>query len=200
MLRTLVAAVVIAGCVAVGATAAGDPLTGVALAAIDPALGSPAPKYDRVTGNGQRAFFPGLAGYTPIFTIDVRSGPSGENVKGTMTIDWGTSWLDGPFNGTPYSTTVNVTNLCVTGNTATIVGIITSGTNANVGDALLTVVHDGGKGGKSDWMLGVFSGDFYVDKTKLSLLCNDPYPPEPEGVEYLLPLISGNINVTDATP
>ena len=175
-----------------------------ALAAIGPAVGSKAPKYDRVTGDGQRAsisvVFPTFTGYTPTFTIDASSGPSGENAKGTMTIDWGTSWLDGPYNGAPYSTTVNVTNLCVTGNTATIVGYITSGTtNAVIGDPLVAMFRDGGKGGKSDGMLGVYSGWDNFGGKSLEEVCNNPYPPEPEGIDFL-PLTSGNINVTDATP
>ena len=117
-----------------------------------------------------------------------------------MTIDWGTSWVDAPFFGAPYSTTVNVTNLCVTGNTATIVGIITSGTpNATVGDPLVTVVHDGGKGGGSDGMLGVYSGWGFFSPRTLDDVCHNPYPPEDASIGSL-PLVSGNINVTDATP
>jgi hypothetical protein len=115
--------------------------------------------------------------------------PSGEDAEGTMTIDWGTSWVSFPFYGAPYSTTVTVTNLCVTGNTATIVGYIISGTaNATIGDPLITVVRDGGKGGKSDSMEGVFSGwgyfadpifDFNNVRT-LTDVCENPIPPEPE--------------------
>jgi hypothetical protein len=90
-----------------------------------------------------------LKGCTPTFTVDARSGASGENAQGTMTIDWGTSWIDGPFFGAPYSTTVNVTNHCVTDNTATIVGYITSGTpNATIGDPLVTMMRDGGERGQ----------------------------------------------------
>lgn len=176
-----------------------------ALAMIGPAGGSPVPKYDKVTGDGQRAGFGSPATYTPSFTIDVKSGPSGENTQGTMTIDWGTSWVDAPFFGAPYSTTVNVTNLCVTGDTATIVGIITSGTNANVGDPLVTMVRDGGRGGKSDGVRGVFSGWGYFSDPitgsprTLDDVCHDPFPPQIEGVGFG-PLVSGNIKVTDATP
>lgn len=176
-----------------------------ALAAIGPAVGSKAPKYDRVTGDGQRAgldvAFPGsgLSGYTPTFTIDAKSGPSGEDAKGTMTIDWGTSWLDGPHNGAPYSTTVNVTNVCVNGDTATIVGYITSGINADavIGDPLVTMFKDGGNGGKNDGMLGVYSGSD-LGARDLDDVCHNPYPPEPD-IPFV-PLTSGNINVTDATP
>lgn len=169
-------------------------------------------KYDRVSGDGQRVGFG--AAYTPTFTIDARSGPWGENAQGTMTIDWGTSWVDAPFFGAPYSTTVNVTNLCVTGNEATIVGIITSGTaNAAVGDPLVTVVRDFGHpvGGISpDKMLGVFSGGNYFpgyfpsrDPAVLASICADPYypnGPEPTDPNFFLGLVSGNIKVRDATP
>jgi hypothetical protein len=173
-------------------------LSVAALAAVGTATASPVPKYDRVTGSGQRAGFGSPEAYTPSFTIDARSGPSGADTRGTMTIDWGTSWVDAPFFGAAYSTTVNVTNLCVTGDTATIVGIITSGTpNAAIGDPLVTVVHDGGKGGKSDGMLGVFSGGDFFGARTLDEVCHNPYPPEPLGAA-LLPLVSGNINVTDA--
>ena len=176
-----------------------------ALAVIGPAAGSPVPKYDKVTGDGQRAGFGSPATYTPSFTIEARSGPSGENARGTMTIDWGTSWIDAPFFGAPYSTTVNVTNLCVTGSTATIVGYITSGTNANVGDPLVTVVSDGGNGGKLDGMAGVFSGWGYFsdpifsdNRRTLDDVCHNPYPPEDASLGFL-PLVSGNLKVTDAT-
>jgi hypothetical protein len=160
-----------------------------------------------VTGDGQRAGFGSPATYTPTFTIDARSGHSGENAQGTMTIDWGTSWVDAPFVSVPYRTTVNVTNLCVTGNTATIVGIITSGTtNATVGDPLVVVVRDGGEGGESDGMGGVYSGWGYFSNPiftnnlrTLDDVCHNPYPPEDAGIGFL-PLVSGNIKVTDATP
>lgn len=185
--------------VAVGLMVAG-------LAVIGPASGSHAPKYDKVSGKGQRAGFGSPATYTPTFTIKAKSGPSGENAQGTMTIDWGTSWVDAPFFGAPYSTTVNVTNLCVTGNTATIVGFITSGTNANVGDPLVTMVRDGGKGAKSGGMRGVFSGWGYFSDPiftglprTLDEVCHDPFPPQLEDIDFL-PLVHGSIKVTDATP
>ena len=162
----------------------------------------PSPKYDVVTGSGQRAdisvAFPSETGFTPTFTVDARSGPSGENGQGTMTIDWGTSWLDAPYFGAPYSTTIKVTNLCVTGNTATIVGYITSGTpNATIGDPLVTMLQDGSEGGKSDGMLGVYSGS-ELGGRDLGDVCRNPYPPEPN-IPFL-PLTSGNITVTDAAP
>jgi hypothetical protein len=170
--------------------------------------------YDHISGSGQRAGFGTPTAYTPTFTIDASSGPSGENSQGTMTIDWGTSWVDPPYSGAPYSTTVNVTNLCVTGNTATIVGIISGGTpNATIGDPLVTVIRDLGKptgGASPDKMLGVFSGGTYFpgyfpnqDPVVLASICANPYEPngpEPADPSRFLGLLSGNINVTDATP
>jgi hypothetical protein len=181
-------------------------VTGV-LAVTAPAIGSSPAKYDAVVGIGQRAGFGDPATYTPTFVIAAKSGPSGANVKGTMTIDWGTSWVDAPFFGARYRTTVTVTNLCVTGDTATIVGYITSGTpNANVGDPLVTIVRDGGKGGKSDTMGGVFSGWGYFsdplfseNHRSLDDVCHDPYPPHDPAIPALS-LTSGNITVKDATP
>jgi hypothetical protein len=117
-----------------------------------------------------------------------------------MTINWGTSWVDAPFFAAPYSTTVTVTNLCVTGNTATIVGYITSGTpNATIGDPLVTIMQDGGPSGKLDAMGGVYSGWGNFGGRTLEDVCQDPYPPENANIG-LLPLVSGNINVFDATP
>jgi hypothetical protein len=179
----------------------------VALAAIGPAAGSHGSKYDTVIGVGQRAGFGNPPAYSPTFFIAARSGPAGESAQGIMTIDWGTSWVDGPYFGAPYRTTVTVTNLCVTGNTATIVGYITSGTpNATIGDPLVTVVRDDGKGA-SDAMLGVFSGWGYFsdpiftsNPRTLADVCHNPYPPEPTGGSLsFLPLVWGNISVNDAS-
>lgn len=185
--------------------AAAAALLVTAFAAIGQASGSPVPKYDRVTGNGQRAGFGSPATYAPTFSIDVKSGPSGEGARGTMTIDWGRSWVDAPHFGAPYSTTIDVTNLCVSGDTATIVGLVTSGTNATVGDPFITMVRDGGHGGKADGVRGIFTGWGYFSdpiftdaRRTLEEVCHDPFPPQIEGLGFV-PLVSGNINVTDAT-
>jgi hypothetical protein len=46
-------------------------LSVAALAAVGPATGSPVPKYDRVTGDGQPAGFGSPATYSPTFTMGV---------------------------------------------------------------------------------------------------------------------------------
>jgi hypothetical protein len=150
---------------------------------------------DTVTGDGQRTSSGPGSAYTPSFTIDARSGPSGENAQGTMTIDWGTSWVAPPISGAPYSTTVQVTNLCVTGDTATIVGLITGGTNATIGDPLVTEV----QGGSAPSMGGIYSSSLYFGGRTPAEVCQNPVPPENPSIGFL-PLSSGNITVTDATP
>ena len=183
-----------------------------ALAAIGPAAGSQAKKHDdRVTGQGQRTAWSSPGAYLPVFTIDARSGPSGSKANGTMTIDWGTTWVDSPIFGKPYRTDVKVTNLCVTGNTATIVGIITSSTArvpnmTDVGEPIVTIVRDGGKGGKLDGLGGVYSGspwlpDYWPDdpvsgtRQTPDYVCQNP----PFQIMEIHPLIWGNIKVNDAT-
>ena len=175
-----VAFVVVAGLAVMGSAAAGS-----------------APKNDKVSGDGQRAArVPG--GSSPLFTIDAKSGPAGQNPKGTVTFDWGTSL------GDPTSYTVNVTCLNVSGNQATIVGFITSGTGVDVapGNGFMVVVQDNGvpkKGGISpDRMSGVSWGATVFDGTTPEAVCADPTILLGDPFTFV-GLVSGNINVTDAT-
>lgn len=159
-----------------------------------------APKYDKASGDGvrsQRA----VGGSTPSFVLDARSGPSGEEPQGTLSMDFGT------FEGSAKFT-VQVTCLRVSGNTATVAGVVASGqgTDISIGAGFVAVFKDFGvpKGGVSpDLMSGVAWGPDLGQAT-VQEVCETPFSPglPDKGWEGLSTrftnLLSGNVNVTDA--
>jgi len=178
-----------------------------ALTVMGSASAGSVPTKDKVSGDGQRAARVSN-GPSPLFTIDSTSGPSGQNPTGTMTMDWGTAF------GAPTNFTVKVTCLHVSGNQATILGVITSGTGIDgvygdalaPGDEFLIAVQDNGvaqKGGVSpDRLSGVLWGTGFIEDPNVlnstkAAVCADST--DALGTpDHYVGLVSGNINVTDA--
>lgn len=159
-----------------------------------------APKYDRAAGDGVRSErSPG--GSTPSFVLDARSGPSGEDPRGELSMDFGT------FEGSAKFT-VQVTCLRVSGNTATVAGVVSSGQGADISIGAGFVAHfrDFGvpKGGISpDQMSGVAWGPDLGQAT-VQEVCETPFDPGLPEKDWpglstrFTNLLSGNVGVTDA--
>jgi len=110
--------------------------------------------------------------HAPYYDIDVRSGPSGENVTGTVT--WGEGFVP-PF-------TLDAVCLNVSGNRATVVATLRSG--SNVAALKVTVVDS--PPGESDQSGSTFSVNPSVVPT-----CETPLAVAP---------VDGSATVTDAQP
>ena len=110
--------------------------------------------------------------HAPFYDIDVRSGPSGENVTGTVT------WGEGLFP--PF--TLDAVCLNVSGNRATVVAALQGG--SNVAAVKVTVVDS--PPGESDQSGSTFSVNPSVLPT-----CEAPLAVAP---------VDGSVTVTDARP
>jgi hypothetical protein len=175
--------------------------TALVAAVLVPFAGSAsAPKYDRASGDGVRSQR-SVGGSTPSFVLDAKSGPSGENPQGTLSMDFGT------FEGSAKFT-VQVTCLRVSGNSATVAGVVASGqgTDISIGAGFVAIFKDFGvpKGGVSpDQMSGVAWGPDLGEAT-VQEVCETPFAPGLPEKDWsglstrFTNLLSGNVNVTDA--
>src|SRR5215212_965376 len=157
-----------------------------------------APKYDRAAGDGVRSQR-SAGGSTPSFALDARSGPSGEDSQGTLSMDFGT------FEGSAQFT-VQVTCLRVSGATATVGGVVASGrgTDISVGAGFVAIFKDFGvpkHGVSPDQMSGVAWGPDLGAAT-VEEACASPFGLPDKGWAGLSTrftnLLSGNVNITDA--
>lgn len=133
-----------------------------------PGAAAQTPTQDSVTGSAGTGSGRGFA----LFTFDVRSGPSGEDPTGTVTID-SFFGVIGPLDATCLSVSANKAGMVVRAPEATssIAGLAIS-------------VEDGGPGqDKIDW------------HTVMTLPSDCPVPSEP-----LEPTVSGDVTVSDAPP
>jgi hypothetical protein len=158
-----------------------------------------APKYDKASGDGVRSQRV-TGGSTPSFVLDARSGPSGEDPRGTLSMDFGT------FEGSA-KLTVRVTCLRVAATPPRSRGSWRrgKGTTSQSEQAFVAVFKDLGvpKGGVSpDLMSGVAWGPDFGSAT-VQEVCETPFVPDPVtgwiGLSTRFTnLLSGNVNVTDA--
>ena len=159
--------------------AAGLVLAGAAFA---PGAATAASPFDHVVGGGQNNP-PNPANPIAHFQINVKSGPNGENPKGSFTF---TRTVDGPPT---ESFSATVTCMRVVGNLATVVGLVDRAKNDPfpLNRYFIVRLKDVGQGSSTEDEIqnGVYLGDPYQ--------CPDPIEPRPDAITH------GNINVFDAS-
>lgn len=151
-----------------------------------------APVWDTAYGAGERELIGG-GGPGILFGVDAHSGPSGENPAGTVTMST-SAWI----------ITGSVTCLRVTGGTAIVTGIITSGVgispDSDPGNPFLVILEDHGstRHGVSPDRMSVFL--FGTGLPTDAAMCADPDTALGPFAATRLQLLSGGITVKDRRP